>query len=49
MVSNPMRSNGGILGRGLEGLTIPIIGITFYGPHRKQLLGPECAIPTMTS
>ena len=31
MVSNPMRANGGILGRGFEGLTIPIIGITFYG------------------
>ena len=26
-----MRPNGGILARGPEGLTIPILGITFYG------------------
>jgi hypothetical protein len=31
LLSNPMRPNGGILGRGFEGLTIPILGITFYG------------------
>ncbi len=36
MVSNPMRANGGILGRGFEGLTIPIIGITFYGPTKNS-------------
>ena len=28
LLSNPSRQNGGILGRGFEGLTIPIIGIT---------------------
>ena len=32
----PMRPNGGILGRGFEGLTIPIIGITFYGPTENS-------------
>lgn len=31
LLANPMRPNGGILARGPEGLTIPIIGITFYG------------------
>lgn len=31
LLSNPMRPNGGVLARGPEGLTIPIIGITFYG------------------
>ena len=32
LISNPMRPNGGILGRGFQGTTIPLIGITFYGP-----------------
>lgn len=31
LLANPMRPNGGILARGPEGLTIPIIGVTFYG------------------
>ena len=31
LLSNPMRPKGGVLARGPEGLTIPIIGITFYG------------------
>ncbi|KUI20237.1 hypothetical protein AU193_16965 [Mycobacterium sp. GA-1285] len=31
LLANPMRPNGGILARGPDGLTIPIIGITFYG------------------
>lgn len=31
LLANPMRPNGGILARGPQGLTIPIIGITFYG------------------
>lgn len=31
LLANPMRPNGGVLARGPEGLTIPIIGITFYG------------------
>ena len=30
-LANPMRPNGGILSRGPEGLTIPILGVTFYG------------------
>ncbi|HEX3289499.1 MAG TPA: PE-PPE domain-containing protein [Mycobacterium sp.] len=32
LIANPMRPNGGILARGFEGLTIPFVGITFYGP-----------------
>ena len=39
VASNPMRANGGILARGLEGLTIPIIGITFYGPTQNSCSG----------
>ncbi len=31
LLANPMRPNGGVLARGPEGLTIPIIGITFHG------------------
>ena len=31
LLANPMRPNGGFLSRGPEGLTIPILGITFYG------------------
>ena len=31
-----MRPNGGILGRGFEGQTIPIIGIPFYGPTQNS-------------
>ena len=32
LIANPMRPNGGILARGFQGTTIPLIGITFYGP-----------------
>lgn len=31
LLANPMRPNGGVLARGPEGLTIPILGITFHG------------------
>ena len=31
-----MRPNGGILARDFEGFTIPIIGITFYGPTENS-------------
>ena len=31
LLSNPMRPNGGFLSRGPKGLTIPILGVTFYG------------------
>ena len=31
LLSNPMRPNGGFLSRGPTGLTIPILGVTFYG------------------
>lgn len=40
LLSNPMRPNGGILGRGFQGLTIPIIGITFYGPTENSCDNP---------
>jgi hypothetical protein len=36
LISNPMRPNGGILARGFQGQTIPIIGITFYGPTENS-------------
>ena len=36
LLSNPMRPNGGILARGFQGQTIPIIGITFYGPTENS-------------
>ena len=45
IVSNPMRKNGGILGRGLEGLTIPIIGITFYGPTQNSCPSADPCTP----
>jgi PE-PPE domain len=32
LIANPMRPNGGILARGLQGQTIPGLGVTFYGP-----------------
>jgi PE-PPE domain len=32
LIANPLRPNGGILARGFEGMTIPLVGITFYGP-----------------
>jgi hypothetical protein len=31
LLANPMRPNGGILARGPQGLTIPILGVTFSG------------------
>lgn len=48
LLANPMRPNGGILARGPEGLTIPIIGITFYGatPTDSCEAGGEC-MPTV--
>ncbi|UUO02757.1 PE-PPE domain-containing protein [Mycolicibacterium novocastrense] len=48
LLANPMRPNGGILARGPEGLTIPIIGITFYGatPTNSCEAGGEC-MPTV--
>ena len=42
LISNPMRPNGGILGRGFEGMTIPIIGITFYGPTQNSCPRDPC-------
>jgi hypothetical protein len=32
LLENPNRPNGGILARGPQGLTIPILGVTFSGP-----------------
>jgi hypothetical protein len=42
LIANPMRPNGGILGRGFEGMTIPIIGITFYGPTENSCPANGC-------
>ena len=44
LLANPMRPNGGILSRGPEGLTIPIVGITFYGatPTNSCTPGGDC-------
>lgn len=42
LISNPMRPNGGILGRGFEGFTIPLIGITFYGPTENSCAPTGC-------
>jgi PE-PPE domain len=39
LIANPMRPNGGILGRGFEGATIPFFGITFYGPTPNSCAG----------
>ncbi|RAV14039.1 PE-PPE domain-containing protein [Mycolicibacterium sp. GF69] len=39
LLANPMRPNGGILARGPEGLTIPIIGITFHGATPTNTCG----------
>ena len=46
LAANPMRPNGGILGRGFEGLTIPIIGITFYGPTQNSCPTADPCSPT---
>ena len=45
ILANPMRGNGGVLARGIDGLTIPIIGITFYGAtptNTCQTTGGQC-------
>ena len=44
LLANPMRPNGGILARGPEGLTIPILGITFHGatPTNSCNTAGEC-------
>ena len=50
LISNPMRPNGGILGRGFEGMTIPIIGITFYGPTQNSCpTSAQCTPGTSTN
>ncbi len=50
LYANPMRPNGGVLGRGFTGLTIPIIGITFYGPTQNSCgdtcVGDDLVLPT---
>jgi hypothetical protein len=42
LISNPMRPNGGILARDYEGFTIPLIGITFYGPTENSCPATGC-------
>ncbi len=48
LISNPMRPNGGILGRGFQGMTIPLIGITFYGPTQNSCPTSDPCTPTDT-
>ncbi len=47
LLANPMRPNGGILARGPEGLTIPIIGITFYGATPTDSCDQGPCMPTV--
>lgn len=42
LLSNPMRPNGGFLSRGPTGLTIPILGVTFYGATPTNSCETEC-------
>ena len=42
LIANPMRPNGGILARDFEGFTIPVIGITFYGPTENSCPSTGC-------
>jgi PE-PPE domain len=49
LISNPMRPNGGILGRGFEGMTIPLIGITFYGPTKNSCPTATPCSPTASA
>jgi hypothetical protein len=41
LLANPMRPNGGILSRGPTGLTIPILGVTFYGATPTNSCQPD--------
>jgi hypothetical protein len=49
LVSNPMRPNGGILARGFQGQTIPLIGITFYGPTENSCPSATPCTPANTA
>jgi hypothetical protein len=42
LTSNPLRPNGGILARDFQGFTIPLIGITFYGPTQNSCPATGC-------
>jgi PE-PPE domain len=46
LAANAMRPNGGILASGFQGMTIPILGITFYGPTQNSCPSADpCADP----
>lgn len=47
LLANPMRPNGGILARGLGGLTIPILGVTFHGPTPTNSCDTGNCMPTV--
>lgn len=47
LLANPMRPNGGILARGLGGLTIPILGVTFEGATPTNSCDSGDCIPTV--
>ncbi|WP_267307297.1 PE-PPE domain-containing protein [Mycobacterium barrassiae] len=41
LLANPMRPNGGFLSRGPTGMTIPILGVTFYGATPTNSCQPD--------
>lgn len=47
LLANPMRPNGGILARGFRGLTIPLMGITFYGATPTNSCDVGDCMPTV--
>jgi hypothetical protein len=47
LLANATRPNGGFLSRGPKGLTIPILGITFYGPAPTNSCDTGPCMPTV--
>lgn len=47
LLANPMRPNGGILARGPQGLTIPILEVTFYGATPTDSCETGPCMPTV--
>jgi hypothetical protein len=47
LLANATRPNGGFLARGPEGLTIPILGVTFYGPAPTNSCDTGQCMPTI--
>ncbi|ULE31292.1 PE-PPE domain-containing protein [Mycobacterium sp. IDR2000157661] len=47
LLANPMRPNGGILARSPVGFTVPILGVTFYGPTPTNSCEAGACMPTV--